>query len=119
MANELSANVSLTLNKNSAVTTAYPSGSNQFTVTGNAAIKQTVSVGTSEETLSKGDIGTIGWVYLKNLDATNYVEFAGTTTDYVLKLKAGEFALVRWNKTNVLAKANTAACLVEYMLVED
>lgn len=75
-----------------------------------------VSVGTSEEDLTLGDIGTNGYVYLKNLDGTNYVKYgpksAGSLVDFG-KLKPGESAIFRL-MTGVTWRwvANTAACKV-------
>lgn len=57
-----------------------------------------VSVGTSEEDLSLGDIGTNGFVYLKNLDSANYVKYGpksgGSMVEFG-RLKAGEVAILR------------------------
>jgi hypothetical protein len=78
------------------------------------------AIGTSAENLGKpADMATIGWVYLHCLDATNYVEFGDDADAPSIKLKAGEECFVRWNATNVSAKANTASCDVEYELFED
>lgn len=78
-----------------------------------------VSVGTSDETLAKGDVATIGYIWLKNLGPTNYVEFGSDGTLYPLKLKVNEFALLRWNAAALHAKANTAACNVQYAMLSD
>ena len=61
-------------------------------------------------------IGTVGWVWIKNLDATNYVT-VGLTASYAIKLLAGESTMFRSAGT-IFALANTAACLVEYMMFE-
>ncbi len=74
----------------------------------------------AKENLDKpSDMGTIGWVYLHNLDTTNFVEFGDDADGPSLKLKAGEEEFVRWGATNVSAKADTASCDVESMLIED
>jgi len=88
-------------------------------VTGDAFTHEVQSVGTSEEELAQGaDLGTPGYLFLKNLDATNYVEVGSTTGVYDIKLLAGEVAIYRHNSATVYAKANSAACLVEYILAE-
>lgn len=76
------------------------------------------TVGTSEENLVKGDVGTIGWVALRNMDATNFVEFGAATGELPVKLLAGKGTVIPWNATVCIAKANTGACLVEYLLIE-
>lgn len=90
-----------------------------FDVSGTAGISNVISVGTSDESLALGDISTIGWVYFKNLDGTNYISIGSDGTLYPIKLKAGEFALMRWNAAAIHAKANTGACNFEYLLIPD
>ncbi len=118
MANELNISVSLSFRKGGASVDRAESGS--FTVTGDAFSHEVQEVGTSEEQLAQGaDLGTPGIVFIKNLNATYYVEIGSTTGVYDIKIKAGEFALYRHNSATIFAKANTAACLVEYIIVED
>ena len=89
------------------------------TMTGNAMMHAVVSVGTMKETLGLGDIVTPGMVLLLNLDAANYIE-VGTDADApFIKLKAGEFALFRAGGATLSAKSHTAACLLEYAVLED
>ena len=88
-------------------------------ITGDAFTHEVQEVGTVEEELPQGaDLGTPGYCFIKNLDDTNYVE-VGLTGSYTIKLKAGECALFRCAGASLYAKANTAACLVEYIIVED
>jgi len=118
MADELSVSARLTFGKSSAsVKTAY---NLQIDVTGDSYTKAVQSVGiTPEEILTEhGDLATSGYVIVKNLDATNYVEIGATTGVYTIKLLAGEIALWRHNSANIYAKANTASCLVEYTIIE-
>jgi hypothetical protein len=76
------------------------------------------AVGTAEETLAKNDVGTIGYLALRNNDTTNYVEFGAVATEYSIKLGPGEGCVVPWKRTAVYAKANTASCDVEYLMIE-
>jgi hypothetical protein len=75
-------------------------------------------IGTVEEAVVQGDIGTIGYMAVRNMDATNYVEFAAVTAQYTVKLMPGEGAVVPWKRNALLAKANTAAVEIEYLLIE-
>lgn len=78
------------------------------------------NIGTSEESLSTGDLTTYGWIYLRNLDATNYVQAGFSTGVYGIRLEAGEFATFRTEPAaTVYLKANTAACDVQYRWLED
>lgn len=66
------------------------------------------------------DIGNAGYVYLKNLDATNYVDVGFATTVYPLRLKAGQVALfpITPAQASLFLLANTAACRVELYIHE-
>ena len=86
---------------------------------GNGFVKSVISVGTADETLALGDVATNGYLWLHNLDGTNYITFGPDGSSYPVKLKAGEIALLRWNGAAIHAKANTAACQLEYALIED
>lgn len=90
-----------------------------FDVAGTAGIQNVAAIGTSDEVLPLGDISTIGWVYLKNLDATNYVTVGSDGILYPLKLKPGEFFLGRWNAAAIHVKANTAPCNLESIILPD
>lgn len=118
MANELSLRATISFKKGGAECTRYENIS--VTVSGDAFSHEVQSVGTTEEALAQGaELGTPGYMFIKNMDATNYVEIGSTTGVYDIKLKAGEFCIYRHNSATVYAKANTAAVLVEYFLVED
>ncbi len=117
MSGELSLSAKLIFDKSSAQTRT--SRGISVDVAGDAYTKEVQSVGTSEETLAQGaDLGTPGYVFITNLDGTNYVEIGSTTGVYDIKLLAGEFAVYRHNSATIYAKANTAACLVEYTIIE-
>lgn len=117
MSSELRVSVNLNFSKSGArVSKSYAA---TIDVTGDSFVSGVLSIGTTEEELTQlADLGTPGYVILKNLDATNYVEFGSTTGVYDIKLQAGECALYRHNSATLYAKANTAACLVEYTIIE-
>ena len=82
-----------------------------------------MSVGTSEEDLSVGDVGTVGWLFLRNLDSSNYVVFGPKSGGAMVafgRLKAGEVAALRVSSGVTLRwQANTAAVKVQVILLED
>ncbi len=83
---------------------------------------QVLSIGTSEENVSFGDVATPGLVCLHNLDSTNYVEYGmsdGGTMKKLGKLIAGDKALFRLAASTTLRmQANTAACKVRVFCLE-
>ena len=117
MANELS--IGLTLSYSKGGRTLQVSESFQRTVSGNAYVKATQSISTSAgQTLDLGPVGTVGFVLLKNTDDTNYVDFGYADSPYVTRLLPGESCLLPWSGAAIYAKAHTAACIVEYTLIE-
>lgn len=117
MANELKITAGINFSKGGAKTNRRESIS--VDITGDAFSQQVQSIGTSEEEVAQGaDLGTPGYVFLKNMDSTNYIEVGSTTGVYDIKLLAGEIALYRHNSATIYAKANTSACLLEYIIIE-
>ena len=91
-----------------------------FDMTGTEHETGVISVGfAAKESVAKGDVGTIGWVYLKNLDSTNFIAAGDDADSPSIKMKAGEFFLGRWNATNISVIADTAACRMQYVMIED
>jgi hypothetical protein len=98
----------------------YPSRQKRITQTGVGQSDTKQTIGTTEETISFTDIATNGFIFLENLDATNYVEWGTATGDYTGKMLAGEPAgPFRLNAGKTLyMKANTAACRVRIIHYE-
>jgi hypothetical protein len=76
-----------------------------------------VNIGTSEEDVAFGDLTDPAYILIRNLDATNYVEFgmsdAGTMKS-IGKIRPGGVALFeRMTGKTLRMKANTAAVDVE------
>lgn len=94
----------------------------KVTQTTRGFLKQVLSIGTSAETITFTDITTLGWLYLKNLDATNFVTYGPDSSGQVDfgKIKSGEYALLRLKPgVTVKATADTAACKVLVAMWED
>ncbi len=79
-----------------------------------------VIVGTSEEDLLVGDVTTVGWLYLKNLDAANYVQWGPKSAGSMVaigRLKAGCSAWIQMEPGVTLRWiANTAPVKVQVKL---
>uniref|UniRef100_A0A6M3K0G2 Uncharacterized protein n=2 Tax=viral metagenome TaxID=1070528 RepID=A0A6M3K0G2_9ZZZZ len=117
MSGELTLRTSLSFNKSDAKVNRADGIS--VDVTGDAFTDGVQEIGTSEEEVVQGaDVGTPGYVWMKNLDATNYVEVGSTTGVYDIKLKAKQIALWPHNSATIYAKANTAACNIQYIIIE-
>lgn len=71
-----------------------------------------VTIGTTEESIAFSELGTLGFVMLKNLDSTNYVRWGFATGVYGGRLNPGECAgPFRLNPgTTLYLIANTASC---------
>lgn len=83
-----------------------------------------VTVGNgAEEDLAIGDISTLGWIKLTNLDATNYVTYGPKSAGSMVafgRIKAGETALFRLEPGITLRwQANTASVKVKVTLLEN
>lgn len=118
MADELSTSLEVSYSKNGV--TEEISETDLITVTGSELVKYIQSVGTSEEALELGqDIGTPGYVYLKNLDDTNFVSIRRASGEgNMIKLLPGEWAWFRMAATAPYAIADTAACRLKVVVFE-
>ena len=113
----ISASLSLTGPVNASL-----SGSKSITQTGADYTVQSQSIGTSAEQLDfAGEIGTLGYLMVKNEDSTNFVELAldsGVSTQKFAKLRAGEFIVFPPSTATLYAKADTSACVVSIVALE-
>ena len=119
MANELTVSCSMRFSKSSREASKSYSGI-QIDVSGTKVTRLEQTIGTDEEALDIGDIGTAGYIICKNLDDTNYIEIRpGSGAADLIKLKAGEVAMFRLALNGPYAIADTAACDLEFLLIED
>ena len=85
-----------------------------FAESGTNMIDNTQNVGTSWEAITMGDVGAGGYVYLENLDTTNFVQVRqGTDTTPFGRLEPFDVSIFRVDDgASLQAQANTAACEV-------
>jgi hypothetical protein len=80
-------------------------------------------IGTSEEVISTGDVSTLGWCRLKNLDPANYVTYGPEDTGAMVnfgRIEAGEQHWFRLEPLVVMrAQANTAPVKLDVRVYED
>jgi hypothetical protein len=109
MANEINIQAYLTVQRSGAQTIG--SGTKDITQTGKIGFANVQNIGTGAAQLTLGGIGTLGYIFIKNLDATNFVQLSlDNFTQIFAKIRAGEFCLIAANQNTIWARANTAAC---------
>ncbi len=91
----------------------------QLNVSGSPWIEGTVSCPTSAQAIPLGQVTAPHWAYFHNLDATNYLTIRnGASGADLIQLKPGEQCWVPLLSTcTPYTLANTAACLLEYLIV--
>ena len=94
----------------------------RYDMAGTRAFGAVQDIGTTYELLDTGaDVGTEGWSFYRNLDATNYVELGleVSAAFYAFaKLMPGEMAMLPISSNAIYAKANTATCKLQIDQVE-
>jgi hypothetical protein len=123
MANEITISASLAFSKGG-VGSSLSDSALQFDVSGTDYVQGTQNIGfAADEALGLGDAGagiTPGYCYIKNTDATNYVEVFGATGETAtIKIKAGEVALFRLSAAAPTLQADTGSVMIDYLLIED
>lgn len=121
MANEFTITSKIVL-ANGNLNDRWDNGSVSLTQTTKGLHAAVESVGTSEEDISYGVLGTPGLIVIRNLDATNYITYgpkSGGSMVLMGKLAAGQTAMFYLGASVTLRWiANTAACLVAYKVYE-
>lgn len=118
MASELKLSFALSFSKGGVV--IRRSYSDVIDVAGNVGVQSTQTIGTSEEVLAiPTDLAAVGYVFIHNLDSTNYVQIGPASGRTDFRLLAGEANMFRLDTgTTIYVKANTAECDVEFILIE-
>ncbi|MGA0406447.1 MAG: hypothetical protein ACO3PR_00030 [Limisphaerales bacterium] len=117
MAYEISLAVQLNFNKGGASVAASKNGI--FDVTGDRYNAKVLNIGNVAELIALDDMTTVGFVLIKNLDATNFITVGDDGTNFPVKILPEEFALFRLNANTLYMIADTAACEVEVTMVEE
>lgn len=117
MANEISVTTTLTVSSGNSGSSRTHSDA---TIAQSAAGLdcQMLQVTTGAVSLTPVGVGTEGWLYMRNLDATNYVDW-GIASNHIGRMMAGESVVFRLKAGATLnLQANTATCEVEVFLLE-
>lgn len=120
MANEIS--VSTTLSATKLGATVSSTGNRTVDMTGDQMISNVQIIGATSEAILLGDVTTPGYVYLKNLDATNFVSISVLATAVAgtsfTKLLAGDFCIFKAVSTQITAIADTAPINLQVIAIE-
>jgi hypothetical protein len=118
MANEIKASVSLNV-KTALGAKIDRSASKAIDMAGESILQMTQLLAASNETIdmTNAELGTPGYVFIRNMDPTNYCSI-GLTSSYTIKLKPGEFCLFR-AAADLYGAFNTAAGYIEVIVFED
>ena len=123
MANEITISASLAVAKGNLASEALAVSAIKATLTGKQVVKATQTVPTTAGGTAIGlaGLGSVGWVFIKNMDATNYVDIMTAVSGTAFaRLLPGEICLLRLTPaiTAPAALAHTAAVDIEYEFVE-
>ena len=91
-------------------------------MSGDQMISNVQIIGTSSESVLLGDVTTIGYVYLRNMDATNFVSISALATAVAgtsfCKLLAGDACIFKAVSTQLTAIADTAPVNLQVFALE-
>jgi hypothetical protein len=120
MANEITVTSGIQVRKGNLLVDVTPT-TKQITMTGSGGpTPGFMTVGTTEESTAFPELTTEGWLWMKNLDSTNYVQWGFSTGVYGGRIRAGETAEFRMEPgLTLFLKANTAACPCQIYGFED
>lgn len=118
MANEINVQIDLTATKNGV--TFRQNVQKIADMAGDEMIQDVQQIGTTTEALTIVDVSTIGYVLLKNLDSTNFIELStdNANTNKFSKLLPGDLVLLKASSATLYATANTATCKLMVMAIE-
>jgi len=120
MSDEITINARLTVRNTPYTFDAQIAGQKYDQATAAGGNPGIVTIGTAEEDVAFGDLVDPGFIMLRNLDVTNYVEYgpknAGGTMEALGKLRPSGMALLELAAGVTLRmQANTAACNVQIL----
>lgn len=123
MANEVTVNASLVIKDATSPTRALQSGDVSADITTDAQIFQKMSVATAATAVPVTGLTTPGWAIFINRDATNYIDLYtdnGANKKHFARLNPSKPALLFLGADCLTpyAKAHTAACIMEFLILD-
>lgn len=94
-------------------------GTKSMTITqsGDARGSDQVELGTVEESFTlPADLGTVRWIFIENLDTTNFVSLGFTTLVLPIVIQPGQATLIPLNAAGqqIFGQADTAAARIQW-----
>lgn len=121
MANEITLSLKLSVAKGFLAHSENPS-TQSVTMNGTTATGGVQTIGTTGEVLVVSDVGTCGYAYFRNTDATISVDIGtGTAGAFVafLRLKAGECSVCRLGTNAPTARSVSSTVNLQYFILAD
>jgi hypothetical protein len=121
MADEIAINTSLTITKDPLRYSRSESAQASLAASTPARAGGVITVNTTEGLVPIGSVASAGYGIFKNLDATNYVELGivvSSTFYPLIRLKPGTAVAFHLATNSLYARANTAACRMDYDLFD-
>ena len=121
MANEITAALSFGVVNGQFVFPTLSTGTNKFDQTSiGGGGPGVLDIGTTEEVVTLTDIATPGFIFIKNLDATNYVQVGPESASAMIEWHRYQPGWWSWGPLDpgavIRAKANTAVCKVHFVV---
>lgn len=112
MANEIQINSGITVRKGNLVFMQQSSNYSDSMTNAGGPTPGYIVVGTSEESTTFPELTTEGWLWMRNLDETNYIQWGFATGVYGGRMKPGETAgpFRMEPGLTLFLKANVASC---------
>jgi hypothetical protein len=120
MAEELTLNASLEYEDSEGSSDSLELTNGIANVSSKKFIHHKQTIGTSEEAIVLGEISSPGWAFFINRDSTNYIELKVASSGAIFaKLHPGRIAMLYLGSGGQApyAVANTAACILEFLIV--
>lgn len=118
MANEITIGGTLSVQK-TGQNPAKLTGTEKKDMNGTHYIQRVDTISTSEESVGKGDVATLGYCAFKNVGQAGNISIGGVTGAYVAVLEPGEFVgPIKWATNAIFAISDTAGSLLEVLLIE-
>jgi hypothetical protein len=120
MAGEATVTLALQFTKGQIPTQTLASGAISRDISGANYVRNVQSVGITIEPLLLGDVATPGLCLFHNPDPTNFVTvYPDGTNPGLIKIKPGDWLLLRFSSATPNVKADTAPVALEYLLLPD
>lgn len=117
MANEITINIPSIAYVKDVYNDSMSIGIVNLTVTGKHAVHDNQQLSTSNTALAKGNIGTIGFFFVKNKDSTINILVSFGTTEY-MTIPPGMIAMGNAGVSAINAKGASGTPSLEYWIIE-